>query len=240
MSRRALVWLAIIVGVVALLAEAHRITATEIVIFCVIIPSIILHEISHGWVALIFGDDTAKRARRLSLNPLRHVDPIGTLLVPGLMILSGLGFFGWAKPVPVNVARLRSPRNQSVVVALAGPATNAGLAALFAVLFHLSGAVSAIPANGTVPIWVQVLFYGGLLNVWLAVFNMIPVPPLDGSALLERLLPRAWWPAYLRIRPYTLPILFGLVLLASLSHNSLLPRLESTSTTWWEHVVGLG
>src|SRR5580693_6181523 len=113
----------------------HNITTTEIVIFCVIVPSIILHEVSHGWVANAFGDDTAKRAGRLSLNPVVHVDPVGTLIVPALLSIGGVGFFGWAKPVPVNVGRLRSPRNQGVVVSLAGPAMNAFLAALFGVIF---------------------------------------------------------------------------------------------------------
>ena len=93
-----------------------------------IVPSIILHEISHGWVANFFGDDTAKRAGRLSLNPMVHIDPIGTLIVPALLALGGFGVFGWAKPVPVNTGRLRSPRNQGVLVALAGPFTNAVLA----------------------------------------------------------------------------------------------------------------
>ena len=92
-----------------------------IIIFCVIVPSIILHEVSHGWVANAFGDDTAKRAGRLSLNPVVHVDPVGTLIVPALLSLARVGFFGWAKPVPVNVGRLRSPRNQGVLVSLAGP-----------------------------------------------------------------------------------------------------------------------
>src|SRR5580704_19624886 len=103
----------------------HNITTTEIVIFCVIVPSIILHEVSHGWVANAFGDDTAKRAGRLTLNPIAHVDPVGTLIVPALLSLAGAGVFGWAKPVPVTTARLHSPRNQGVLVSLAGPATNA-------------------------------------------------------------------------------------------------------------------
>jgi Zn-dependent protease len=236
MSNRGLIWLTVLVVLVVVLVESRRITSLDIVIFCVIIPSIILHEISHGWVALAFGDDTAKRAGRLTLNPLAHVDVVGTIIVPAFMILSGIGFFGWAKPVPVNVGRLRSPRNEAVLVSLAGPLTNVVLAVIFAVLFHLSGAAT----SRTLPLWVvQLLFYGGLLNVWLAVFNMIPVPPLDGSALFERLLPRAWWPGYLRIRPYTLPILFGLILLMSLSSANPLVRLEDSTITWWGHVVGL-
>src|SRR5580693_6032850 len=124
-------WIA--AGAIFLLALVvhHNITTTELIVFCVIVPSIILHEVSHGWVANAFGDDTAKRAGRLSLNPVVHVDPVGTLLVPALLALSTVGVFGWAKPVPVNVGRLRSPRNEGVLVSLAGPLTNAVLAGLF-------------------------------------------------------------------------------------------------------------
>src|SRR5580692_5517878 len=127
----------VLAGAVVFIAlyRSHHITEQELIIFCVIVPSIILHEVSHGWVANAFGDDTAKRAGRLSLNPIVHVDPVGTLIVPALLALSGIGVFGWAKPVPVNVGRLRSPRNEGVVVSLAGPFVNAVLAALFALLF---------------------------------------------------------------------------------------------------------
>src|SRR5580698_7400284 len=133
-TRRTL-WILAGAAVVAALVAHHNIKTQDIILFCVIVPSIILHEVSHGWVALAFGDDTAKRARRLSLNPVVHVDPVGTLLVPALLALSTIGVFGWAKPVPVNTGRLRSPRNQGVLVSLAGPATNAVLAALAAIVF---------------------------------------------------------------------------------------------------------
>jgi Zn-dependent protease len=220
------------VVVVVALARDHRITSGEIVMFCVIVPSIMLHEISHGWVALAFGDDTAKRAGRLTLNPLAHVDPIGTLLVPGLLVLSGVGWFGWAKPVPVDLGRLRSPRNQGVVVSLAGPATNLVLAGISAVLFIELGAATAWPA-----VWAQVLFYLGLVNIGLAVFNLIPIPPLDGSVVFERLLPRAWWPAYLRIRPYTMPILVGLVLINFYMHPGPITWLFDRVDTWWVNLL---
>ena len=100
-----------------------------------LVPSIILHEISHGVVALAFGDDTAKRAGRLTLNPVKHIDPVGTLLVPAVLSLSGLGAYGWAKPVPVSTNRLRSPRNHTVIVSLVGPLTNFALAAVLGVVF---------------------------------------------------------------------------------------------------------
>src|SRR5277367_3491431 len=128
-------WVVAGVLVFVVLVAHHNISRQEIIIFCVLFPSIILHEIMHGYVANAFGDDTAKRAGRLSLNPAVHVDPVGTLIVPALLSLGSVGFFGWAKPVPVNTARLRSPRNQGVLVSLAGPATNAVLAAVAAVVF---------------------------------------------------------------------------------------------------------
>ena len=144
-------------AVAAILVRSHQISTADVILFCVIVPSIILHEISHGWVALAFGDDTAKRAGRLTLNPIAHIDPIGTIVVPALMALSGLGMFGWAKPVPVNVGRLRHPRNETVVVSLAGPATNLLLAALAAVVFKVFGGAGTVTQQGTFgAVWAEV------------------------------------------------------------------------------------
>lgn len=225
-------------AVVAILARAHRITGTEVVIFCVVVPSIILHEIAHGWVALAFGDDTAKRAGRLTLNPVAHVDPVGTLIVPALLALSGIGMFGWAKPVPVDLRRLRHPRNEGVVVSLAGPATNVLLALVAWILFRsCHGVATYTTAQPDGALWAEILFFLGLVNVWLAVFNLVPVPPLDGSVLLERLLPRAWWPAYLRIRPYTMPVLIGLLLLNFYLHPGPLTWLYDRLSSWWVGVL---
>lgn len=228
---------------VVLLVRAHSINRVDIVLFCTIIPSIILHEVAHGWVALAFGDDTAKRAGRLTLNPLAHVDLVGTVLVPLLMIWGGFGFFGWAKPVPVNVSRLRSPRNHGVVVSLAGPAVNLALCAVAAVLFHLTGALRAIVTHPVVPLWVLILFYLGLVNLWLTVFNMLPIPPLDGSVLLERLLPGSWWPGYLRLRRHTLPLVLGVVILATLipdGGTSLIGHFSEMTQNWWASLLGAG
>src|ERR1700722_17392238 len=195
---------------IALVAH-HNITREEIIFFLVVIPSIILHEVSHGWVARFFGDDTAARAGRLSLNPLVHIDPVGTLIVPAVMVIASAGVFGWAKPVPVNTSRLRSPRNQGGLVSLAGPATNVVLAAIPAVVF-IKVIRPTLPF-GALPFWPEGVYLFGLANVGLAIFNMIPLPPLDGSVLFERLLPARSWPTYLRIRPYTMAIIMGLVLL---------------------------
>jgi len=247
MDQRTKSTLWVVAGAVLLIALVahHNITKQEIIIFCVVVPSIILHEVSHGFVANAFGDDTAKRAGRLSLNPIVHVDPVGTLIVPALLVLSSYGVFGWAKPVPVNVGRLRSPRNQGVLVSLVGPFVNLVLAAVFALLFIHVARPNLVP-NTALPQWstfAQVLFFGGVVNIFLFVFNMIPVPPLDGSVLFERLLPRSWWPSYLRYRQYTMPILLGLVVL-----NLFLDRNGRTGPitwlfneiySWWAGVLGI-
>ena len=175
------------------------------------IPAIILHEVSHGVVALWFGDDTAKRAGRITLNPIKHVDPFGTLILPAILALSGAGTFGYAKPVPVNVRKLRNPRQQSLYVSLAGPLTNIVLALLSIVLFRLTlpDHVSALVRD--LPLLPQYFFRFGLINVILAVFNLLPIPPLDGSAFIERLLPHSWWPTWLRFRQYGFGVLLLLV-----------------------------
>ena len=224
---------------IALVAH-HNITREEIIFFAVVIPSIILHEVSHGWVARFSGDDTAARAGRLSLNPLIHIDPVGTLIVPAVMVIASAGVFGWAKPVPVNTARLRSPRNQGVLVSLAGPATNVVLAAVAAVVF-IKFIRPSLPAFGTIGIWPQVVYYFGLANVGLAIFNMIPLPPLDGSVLFERLLPARYWPTYLRIRPYTMAIIMGLVLLNFYlqSHGPITVAFAHVDN-WWNSLLSGG
>ena len=224
-------WLGVAAVVVAALVGGHHISQTTVILVAVLIPSLILHEVAHGAVALAFGDDTAKRAGRLTLNPLAHVDPLGTIIVPAITVLSGWGFFGWAKPVPVSVNRLRSPRNHNVLVALAGPATNAALAAA-------AGLAFTTLYQGGSPLWAQVLYALGLVNVWVAVFNLLPIPPLDGSVLIERLLPAAWWPQYLRVRQYGLPVLLGAVLLLSMAHVYPTEPLVAHLYSWWAHLMG--
>jgi Zn-dependent protease len=221
---------------IALVAH-HNITQEEIIFFAVVVPSIILHEVSHGWVAKFFGDDTAQRAGRLTLNPLVHIDPVGTLIVPALLVLGGFGVFGWAKPVPVNTARLRSPRNQGVLVSLAGPATNVLLAAIAAVVF-IKLIRPTLPAFGSIGIGPEVVYFFGLANVVLAIFNMIPLPPLDGSVLFERLLPARYWPTYLRIRPYTMAIIMGIVLLNFwLQSHGPITILFAHVENWWNSLL---
>ncbi len=178
--------------------------STTVILLASLIPSVILHEIAHGVVALRLGDDTAQRAGRLTLNPVKHIDPFGTLLLPALLALSGLGVIGYAKPVPVNVARLRHPRNDSVYVALAGPGTNIALSVLAALVYR------AFEPAGTAG---DAVLLFGIVNVILAAFNLIPLPPLDGSALVERVLPRSLWPQYMRLRKYSMLLVLAVVLL---------------------------
>lgn len=180
----------------------------------ILVPSVILHEISHGWAALRLGDDTAKRRGRLTLNPLAHVDPFGTVLLPALLALSGFGVIGYAKPVPVNVRRLRRPRDHAVLVALAGPATNLLIALGAAAVVRVLGGVDVDAEHerlGGVGV-VEVAYLVGFFNVLLALFNLLPIPPLDGSAVVERALPRRWYPTWLRLRRWS----FGIVLVAFL------------------------
>jgi Zn-dependent protease len=182
-------------------------THEHIVFFAMLFPSIILHEVSHGWVANIFGDDTAKRAGRLTLNPIAHIDPFGTIILPAILILTSHGAFGYAKPVPVNPRQLRDPRNQSLLVSLAGPAVNIILAVSAALVLRQIGIA-------TDDLTREIIYTVGWANAILAAFNLIPIPPLDGSAVIERLLPRSMWPAYLRFRQYSFGILLVVVLFA--------------------------
>lgn len=183
------------------------------VLVAVVVPSVILHEISHGWVANAFGDDTAKRAGRLSLNPLRHIDPFGTVILPLILSLSGVGAFGYAKPVPVSPRRLRNPRQHSLYVSLAGPGTNIALALAAGLLlrFRYQGAIAQAFTVDELALVPQLLFWLGFMNVILAVFNLLPIPPLDGSALVERVLPNHWWPTWLKFRQWGFGILLLLV-----------------------------
>ena len=175
-----------------------------------IVPSIVLHEVSHGWVANYYGDPTAKQQGRLTLNPLKHIDPFGTVLLPALLIFSGLPMFGYAKPVPVNVSRLRNPRKQSLYVSIAGPLVNILLSAVGFALCEL-----AIHSTQS-----QMMFnigeYLGLVNITLAAFNLIPIPPLDGSAILERFIPLRKLGKYYDIRAKALPFFMVFIIVDSM------------------------
>ncbi len=179
-----------------------------------LILAIVFHEVAHGWAALALGDPTAKEQRRLSLNPIRHVDPIGTIVLPGMLKLIGAPVFGWAKPVPVAKERLRNPRFGMMAVAAAGPGTNFVLAALAAVsLGLLVRSFDGREALSPVALFaVANLNNFIMINIFLGIFNLLPVPPFDGSHIVEGLLPRRAAAVFERLRPLGFPLLLILLL----------------------------
>jgi len=189
--------------------------------------AITLHEAAHGYAALRFGDDTALRAGRLSLNPLRHIDPVGTILLPGLLLLTGSRFlFGYAKPVPVNFWRLRNPKRDMIWVAGAGPAANLLMALGAGLLAHVLGLLPSEFAR-----WVGDNLQNALdLNVLLAVFNMIPLPPLDGGRVAVGLLPAPLSMQLARLEPFGMLILILLLLV--------LPGISGGNLNLLAHVIG--
>jgi Zn-dependent protease len=197
-----------------------------LMVLVVLVPSVILHEVAHGVAALRFGDDTAKQAGRLTLNPIAHIDPFGTVLLPALLAFTTGAAFGYAKPVPVNPGRMRRPRDHGLLVSLAGPATNIVLALIAALVLR------SLPPTTSQAVADIVLRFGAI-NVILAAFNLLPIPPLDGSALVERVLPRRMLPRWHQIRQYSMALLLLVVLLLP----SVLNRVFSVAFNLWGRLL---
>ena len=183
-----------------------------------LIVAIVFHEVAHGWVARALGDPTAAEQKRLSLNPLRHVDPIGTVVLPLSLAVAGAPVFGWAKPVPVDYRRLRSPRTGMVLVALAGPGINLVLAAVGAIGLGL--VLGGGESTGGLRFVTEALFSFIAVNVFLALFNLLPIPPFDGGHVVEGLLPPRAAAHYAKLGRFGFPLLIGLlVILPMLAPN---------------------
>ena len=168
--------------------------------------AVVFHEVAHGWVARFFGDPTAAQLNRLSFNPIRHIDPLGTIILPMGLALSGLPVFGWAKPVPVTQSRLRNPRFDMIWVALAGPGMNLLLATVGAI------ALGLFSSMGLPPVVLAVAFMFISVNLFLALFNLIPIPPFDGSKVLGGLLPPALGEKIAQLDRYGFLIFAALIL----------------------------
>ena len=188
----------------------HSLDFTQILIaFCVLLVSLTVHEAAHAFTADRLGDRTARLLGRVSLNPAVHLDPIGTILFPLIAIMTNVPVIGWAKPVPVNGRNLRNERRDFVLVAAAGPASNLALAAIAAFVWRM------LP-GGADELIATIVQRALLMNVLLAVFNMIPVPPLDGGNVLAGLLPIPLARQYDRLRPWGFLLLYGLMLTGTL------------------------
>ena len=199
-----------------------------------VLIAVTFHEAAHGYVAWKLGDDTAYRLRRVSFNPFRHIDVFGTILLPAALLFMSGGriMFGYAKPVPVNFSRLNSPRRDMVLVALAGPATNLALAFISALLFHF---VELFPHDASM--WlVETLRRSLLLNLVLAVFNMLPLPPLDGGRVAVGLLPRALALPLAKLERYGMLILILLLFVLPTLSGQLGMRVNLFDTVIWPPV----
>jgi Zn-dependent protease len=201
--------------------------AQVFIAFTVLLFSLTVHEMAHAWTASRLGDDTARRLGRVSFNPLVHADPIGTVLFPLLALIGNVPLIGWAKPVPVNVSRLRNGRRDYVAVAAAGPLSNIVIAFTAAAALSVFPPVSPVmlgEPNLTAPL-AMLLSRAVQLNLLLAVFNLLPIPPLDGANVLGGLLPSNLAAAFDRLKPYGFFLLYALLLTGGFEYLVLPPYL---------------
>jgi Zn-dependent protease len=185
----------------------------------VVLFAITVHEASHGWAALKMGDPTAYHMGRITLNPIRHIDPIGTILLPVMLVIMGAPPFGWAKPVPVNPLNLKDPRRDNLVISLAGPLSNIAVAVvafiILKILMNLNPSLFYTRGGGISSLLsplIFIIYYTILINVILAFFNLIPIPPLDGSGIVMGLISEEAAQKYEQIRPYGFFILILLIM----------------------------
>lgn len=200
----------------------------------ILLFSVILHEVMHGYVALKFGDTTAQKAGRLTLNPIPHIDLFGTILLPALLIFSGSPIlFGWAKPVPVNPLNFRNLRRGELMVSAAGILANFGLAVAAAIIFHI---LNALPQQ--FPMWLGALLqFTVKVNLVLGVFNLFPIPPLDGSKVLLSQLPYNLARSYQRLEPYGVLILL-ILMMVPFGHSSLIQTILGFFVTLFSSLLG--
>lgn len=191
--------------------------ATIAIQILVIFFALSVHESAHGWMAEKFGDPTARMQGRITLNPIAHIDPVGTIIVPVFLAIMGAPVFGWAKPVMVNPYNLKNPKRDNIYISAAGPGSNLIIAFLGIILFIIlknMGIISVMSVQSSVIAAVVLLLINLILiNVFLAVFNLIPVPPLDGSGIVEGLLKGEALDSYLKIKPYGFLILLAIIYL---------------------------
>jgi Zn-dependent protease len=185
----------------------------------VVLFAITVHEASHGWAALKMGDPTAFQLGRITLNPIRHIDPIGTILLPLMLIIMGAPPFGWAKPVPVNPLNLKDPRRDNLIISIAGPLSNISVAVvafiILKILMNLNPSLFYSTGGGLSSLLsplITIVYYTIVINVILAFFNLIPIPPLDGSGVVMGLISEEAAQKYEQIRPYGFFILILLIM----------------------------
>lgn len=178
-----------------------------------VIFAITLHEVAHGWAAKYLGDRTAEMMGRLTLNPIKHIDPVGTVALPLLLLIFSPVVFGWAKPVPVTWENLRHPRRDMALVAVAGPGANLLMALFWVLVIKLAMLSQATGGGGATEFFILMGYAGIIINIVLMILNLLPIPPLDGSRVVSSVLPGPWAYSYSRLEPYGLVIL--LVLLVS-------------------------
>lgn len=184
-----------------------------IIQFAVVLFAISVHESAHGWMANKFGDPTAKLQGRITLNPIAHIDLIGTIIFPIFLAIIGAPVFGWAKPVMVNPYNLKNPRKDGMFISAAGPVSNiiSGFVGIVVFLILRSFGIVSLYTGGAIEVLSYILYFFIIINIFLAIFNLIPVPPLDGSGIIEGLLHNEALEMYLKIKPYGFLILLVII-----------------------------